>query len=155
MARCKVDMWGHPLMTVSFRTEPWTISYCTINDALKLAQTYSYFCCLYWPILAKCLQISVPILMLPSLHTAWWCLGGELWNHDHSCPYPSITMDTSIHQQNRASHFRTPCVVDTQYTGFYHSAHKLYSYYSIQYFVGLWISSTNFSLQLSGGKSSI
>ena len=76
MARCKVDVWGHPLMTVSFRTEPWTISYCTIN-ALKLAQTYSYFCCLYWPILAKCLQISVPILMLPSLHTACRCLGGE------------------------------------------------------------------------------
>ena len=76
MARCKVDVWGHPLMTVSFRKEPWTISYCTIN-ALKLAQTYSYFCCLYWPILAKCLQISVPILMLPSLHTACWCLGGE------------------------------------------------------------------------------
>ena len=70
MARCKVDVWGHHQMTVSFRTEPSTISYCTIN-ALKLAQTqFGYFRHLYW---AKCLQISVPILMLPSLPTACWC----------------------------------------------------------------------------------
>ena len=130
-------------MTVSFRTEPWTISYCTIN-ALKLAQT-PFGCFRY--ILAKCLQIGVPILMLPSLPTVLespWA--GEWWNHDHSCPYPSITMDTPP-ATSTTGHLTSERPV-------LYTVHRL-TIYIIQYFVGVWISSTNFSLQLSGRKSSI
>ena len=127
-------------MTVSFRTEPSTISYCTIN-ALKIAQTqFGYFRHLYW---AKCLQISVPILMFPSLPTACWCWGPPGLENGGI-----MTIAAHI-PALQWTHHQPPAECPVLYT-----VHRL-TIYIIQYFVGVWISSTNFSIQLLGRKSSI
>ena len=87
---------------------------------------------------------SLLVLVLVLVLVSPWA--GEWWNHDHSCPYPSITMDTPP-ATSTTGHLTSERPV-------LYKVHRL-TIYIIQYFVGVWISSTNFSLQLSGRKSSI